>query len=107
MIIYRDAAMRYAQANPAFSGTVADASLVLPAWFNKPSNLNNYVDTGRAFAYTTAPSSALLNQLLTETKSSVLVGTKVSGFLVHPALGTTAVSLPSAIPEGAIVYASN
>ncbi|MRK19078.1 type IV pilus biogenesis protein PilM [Pseudomonas sp. JG-B] len=103
MAVYRNAVTQFSRSTPGYSGVVPDASLNLPTWFRKIGGVSNYVTGGKGYVYVTGqPGVAFALYRRTE---SLLVGTKTGGFLVHPTQGTTAIAIPSAIPELATVYA--
>lgn len=103
MMVYKSAVTDYATANPTYTGTIADASLTLPAWFTKMTGVTNYISAGTAYVYYTAATPGLADQLLQATNNSITTGIKRSGQLVNPFLYTTSISLPAAIPNGAVV----
>jgi hypothetical protein len=103
MMVYKSAVSLYASSNPAYSGTVPDNALALPAWFNKFPGIANYANNGTAYIYYVTPIPGLAQQLLQSTNNSITTGFKHNGLLVNPYVYTTSISLPSAIPESAVV----
>ncbi|WP_454688229.1 type IV pilus biogenesis protein PilM [Achromobacter aloeverae] len=103
LAIYRAAVARYAQANPAYQGTVTDAALGLPTWFKKFSNANNVISGGKVYVFYLPPGDRpSLDEMTPE--PSGLTGVARSGRLVSPATQTVSIALPAVIPEGSIVY---
>lgn len=101
MLVYRNAIATYVDANPTYTGTVADASLPLPSWFRKMHGIENYVSGGIGYIYSVdRPELAYLIAKKTE---SVTVGIKKNGVLVHPSEGSTGIALPSSIPNDSVV----
>ncbi|WP_080963133.1 type IV pilus biogenesis protein PilM [Pseudomonas fluorescens] len=103
LLVYRSAAAEYAKANSTFTGTPSDTELNLPAWFSKPSGVVAYLADGQSYTYFSGSAPAGLQAALVERTRSVAVGVNRSGVLVSPTSGQTAIILPPAIPEGAIV----
>lgn len=106
MQVYRNAVVEYAAANPSVTAEVADEDLNLPAWFTRPAGVRNYVDAGDAFVYVVTQTPGATAKLFEDSPKSALVGSAKAGLLFSPVDGFTALSVPSAIPEGAVVYAS-
>ena len=108
MLAYKSAVLTYLNANPAFSGQVADGSITLPTgmvrdarWVSVVSNRVLYV-----FEQTPSNSRGLLDIIYKKTNNSILVGTSNGSFLVNAKGYTTGVPIPAlspAIPTGAIV----
>lgn len=105
MQIYRNSVVTYAQAHTASSGPVSDTSLSLPAWFNRNSDIKNYISGGLGYVYVNVQNDGQARELLESTNNDVLVGIKRGGVLYNSIAGTTAIALPSQIPEGAVVFA--
>lgn len=103
MIIYKGAASNYAEGNPAASGTISDSLLTLPSWFRKIDGVTNYVAGGKAYVYYVGMPE-ITNVLLKKTEAAT-VGVNRSGFLYSPSYGLSAIVIPAAIPDGAVVYA--
>lgn len=104
MMVYQNYVRVYANNNPAATGAISDAVLGLPAWYIKPSGVSNYVKTGQAYVYVANPPVGLVSQLAVASGNSLNVGVNMSGSLVGPVGGSTGISVPAAIPSGAVVY---
>lgn len=102
-LIYRSAAAQYAVVHPSYTGTPTDAALALPSWFSKPSGLAAYVMAGQSYTYFTGTVAAGLPAALVERTQSMSVGVNRSGLLYSPIAGVTNVTIPSLVPEGAVV----
>jgi hypothetical protein len=103
--IYRNLVTRYLESHPGTTGTVADASLDLPTWFAKINGVSNYVAGGWAYVYYANPRSELVYQLLKDTSNSALVGLNQGGMLFNSLDGVSSITIPAAVPDGAVVYA--
>lgn len=108
MMVYRNAVSPYARNNPAAVGTVIDSALSLPTWYQRISGVNHYLDTGSGYVYFPASRPELTYLILKASNNTINTGIKQGGFLINP-LSTTnyssPIALPSAIPEGSVVYA--
>ncbi|APA90228.1 type IV pilus biogenesis protein PilM (plasmid) [Paraburkholderia sprentiae WSM5005] len=94
----------YAAANPAFTGTVSDASVPVPSWFAHGPTVQNYISGGKAYVYNTAPPPGLVGYIADGTIYSLTVGVNTNGTLVGPTTyGQAPVALPSAIPNNSVV----
>ncbi|MCI1021424.1 type IV pilus biogenesis protein PilM [Pseudomonas putida] len=102
-LVYRSAAAQYAVAHPSYTGTPADTALSLPSWFAKPSGVSAYLVAGQSYTYFTGTVPSGLPAALAERVQSISVGVKRSGVLYSPIAGATTITIPSPIPEGAIV----
>ncbi|MBH3372259.1 type IV pilus biogenesis protein PilM [Pseudomonas sp. CAH-1] len=102
-LVYRSAAAQYAAAHPSYIGTPADTVLSLPSWFSKPSGVAAYLVAGQSYTYFTGSVPSGLPAALVDRTQSISVGVKRGGVLYSPIAGATAITIPSAIPEGAIV----
>jgi hypothetical protein len=109
--IYREAVNAYASSNQGFSGTIPSGDLVLPVGMVVPPGFSNTVSGGTAYAWvppgsTAVSPNAILGSLTRVSVGSMLVGMNREGVLVSPILGSTGISLPSAIPNGSVVSLS-
>lgn len=102
-LVYRSAAAGFAQSNPGFSGTPNDSNLSLPSWFTKPVGVGSYILTGTTYTYFDGVAPSGMPSTLTDLTQSIAVGVNRAGVLVSPKGGATGISIPSAVPEGAIV----
>ena len=107
MLIYANYARSYYITNPAATGTIADASLSLPSWYSKNSQISNVISGGYVFVYCTCTNmrDAVANQLYQSTDGSMFVGIKKSGAFVNPN-STTSISItpPATIPDNSVMY---
>lgn len=102
-LAYRSAAAGFAQSNPGFSGIPNDSALTLPQWFVRPVGVSSYIEAGTAYTYFNGAAPAGMPSTLVDLTQSTVVGVKRSGQLISPVSGATGISIPSAVPEGAIV----
>lgn len=102
---YRDAVIRYRNANPAASGTIADGVLTWQTGFVRDARWTNVITSGQLYVYSiAAPPPAMVESLYKKTGTTILVGVKQgSGNLLGPG-GELTTTLPGSIPAGAIVY---
>ena len=105
MQVYRNSVIKYAQEHATESGEVDALELALPAWYNGNSDIRNHVVGGLGYVYVTVQNDGQARQLLESTDGDLLVGIKRDGVLYNPIAGTTQITLPEAIPEGAVVFA--
>ncbi|MDH0342155.1 type IV pilus biogenesis protein PilM [Chromobacterium haemolyticum] len=104
MEVYRNNVVNYARNNPGVTGTVADSALGLPTWFNRINGVSNYVMTGKGYVFYSAAQPQMAYMILKDTNNSIYAGIKKNGVLFNPINGVTTISLPSAIPDGSVVY---
>lgn len=106
-LVYRAAVVKYAHANPTVTEGIADSVLTLPNWFIKPSEFKAYVQAGKAFTYFVPdkPRSSMLDMGLYASRTmNSAAGVAANGKLISSTLATSETELPTAIPNGAIVY---
>lgn len=103
---YREAVVQYRTANPGTTGTIADGVLTWQAGFIRDARWTNLIAGGELFVYSAAaPTAAMLQAVYAKTGGFIMVGTKnVGGTLTNAAGSIIAITLPAAIPVGAIVY---
>lgn len=105
--LYREAVNNYVSDNPGFSGTVPSGSLNLPAGTVVTSSFSNEVSSGTAWSWITPGSmvspSSILSSLSAKSKDSLLVGLNQNGTLFSPISGSTGISVPATVPNGALV----
>lgn len=102
-LVYRSAATGFARSNPTFSGIPNDSALSLPAWFVKPLGVESYIAAGTTYTYFNGVAPSGMSSALVDLTQSAVVGVKRSGMLISPVAGATGISIPPAVPEGAIV----
>jgi hypothetical protein len=107
IMVYRNAVSKYAKSYPDITGAAPDTLLMLPTWFRKINGVSNYVVGGKAYIYYDANQyhPELAYRLLKNTGNSALVGINRGGLLYSPVGGIGSIPIPSAVPDGAIVYA--
>jgi PilM len=105
MSVYRTSVTRYAAAHPEFTGTVTDANLVFPSWYQRHPQWTNQVSNGTVAIY---PASLLPVSLATNivklSQNSMLAGVVHNAALYSPVFGETGIPVPTNIPEGAPVW---
>lgn len=104
-LAYRESVITYLNSNPGFSGTVPDASLT-PLWgYQRDARWTNTVVSGALYLYETTPSSnpTMLDLIYRKTLRSFMVGRNQSGFLVSVNGFSTGITVPVAVPNGAIL----
>lgn len=102
-LVYRSAAAEYAQANPGFSGVPSDSTLNLPEWFVKPIGVGSYISSGTAYTYFDGVAPSGLPSVLVDLTKTTTIGLKRSGMLISQITGATDITIPSPVPEGAVV----
>lgn len=104
-LAYRESVVNYLNANPSFSGTVADSDLTLLWGHVRDPRWTNLVSGGALYVYESTPSNTigLLDELYRKTMSSYMVGRNQAGFLVSANGFGTGVVVPAAVPNGAIL----
>lgn len=108
MMVYRNAVSPYARNNPAAVGTVLDSAFGLPGWYQRISGVNHYLNAGTGYVYFSSSRPELTYQILKASNNAISTGIKQGGYLINPLSATnyfTPISLPSAIPDGSVVYA--
>ncbi|WP_261793905.1 type IV pilus biogenesis protein PilM [Pseudomonas oryzihabitans] len=102
LLIYRNALAEYAYTNPGITGTPPDSALPLPNWWSHVSGVSGYVQAGSSYTYYASPPNSLVTALV-ELTGSLSIGYAYGGQLVSPSGGSTGVTLPAAVPNGAAV----
>lgn len=108
LLAYREAVVDYLNANPTFTGTVPDASLTYPWGYVRDTAWTNVVlSGGTLYVYEATANSPntdqVLDQLYRKTLSSFMVGRNSSGTLVSANGFATGVTVPVAVPNGALL----
>ena len=105
-LAYRESVVRYLNANPLAAGTIPDSSLVFGLGFIRNPLWTNVVVSNVLYVYSTsAPGAGMIKEINKKTTGYMFVGLKDStGALVSATGSVIAVSLPPAIPVGALVY---
>jgi len=102
---YRDALIRYRNANPAATGTIADGVLTWQTAYVRDTRWTNLITGGQLYVYsTTTPPQGMVDSLYRRTGTTILVGIKQSNGNLWGPGGQLTTSLPVAIPDGAILY---
>lgn len=107
-LAYRGALRAYLAVNPMASGSIDDAALTafwLPGYIRN-ANWSNLVQGGKLYVYSTSiPEIGTAQQLFSMSNRSALVGTKnaSTGRLIAGSGLDTGITLPAAIPDGAVV----
>ncbi|UTY59683.1 type IV pilus biogenesis protein PilM [Massilia sp. erpn] len=105
MAVYRSAVAAYAAAHAGFNGTVADASLNLPAWYVRLPWWSNHVADGMVTVYASSPPPlGFAAELQRAAQYSMLAGEARGGKLHTPAFGDTGIILPAVVPNLAPVW---
>lgn len=102
-LTYRSAAAGFAQSNQGFSGIPSDSVLNLPLWFVKPLGVSSFITGGTAYTFFSGTAPSGMASKLVDLTQSTAIGVKRSGTLVSPIMGATGITVPVAVPEGAIV----
>jgi PilM len=102
-LAYRESLLRYQNANPGASGSIPDSSLTFTPGYIRNYLWFNTISGGVLYVYGNTTNDVLSN-LYQKTLNSNLVGTNSSGALINEIGASTGVSLPAAIPSGAIVF---
>lgn len=109
-IIYSNAVRTYVTSNPTATGTITDASLGLPTWYNNLGWTNNVTAAGVITIYPSnmaflGNNKEIISALFEKSFNSQLVGIKKSGQFFNPVKGVNAsITLPAAVPNEAPVY---
>jgi len=107
LLAYRESVINYLNATPGFTGTVPDASLTFTWGYQRDPRWTNVISGGALYVYETVANSPntsmMLDQLYQKTAKSFMVGRNVSGVLVSANGFSTGVTVPAAVPNGAIL----
>ena len=98
-VAYLNAINDYLYDNPMSDGSVPDEDLPVTA----PKNTANVISGNRVFVYQ-PPTTGLMYQLEKASTASALIGKVASGRLLDATGTDMGVTVPSAIPDGDIVY---
>ena len=102
-LVYRSAVTEFSKSNPGFGGMPDDSALNLPTWFIKPAGVASYISAGTAYTYLNDIIQPGLPSRLVELTQSMAIGVNNTGILVSPYAGPTGITVPGAVPNGAIV----
>jgi hypothetical protein len=105
-LAYREAVLDHLNTTPGFTGTAADAVLAFPWGYLRDARWTHVVDAhGTLYVHATAGNSAplLLPQLQQKTRNGFLLGRQSGGQLVAASGGSTGITVPASVPEGAVV----
>ena len=91
------------------NSSIPDNKISIPSWFNKNSQVLNYVVGKKVYIYCVCANNAeAVSEILAEgNTSSALSGVKLSATTYHSPAYTTPISgeiFPAAIPDGSVVY---
>ena len=103
LLVYRQALANFAQTNAQTTGAVEDSVLALPSWYSHMPGVEGYVADGVSYTYYPQPPTGLADRLVALTDHSTATGFNNEGLLVSPVTGPTMITLPTAIPHGAVV----
>lgn len=102
LLVYRNAVANFASVNPAFSGVVTDAQLILPSWYVKFPSMGNFVSGGKSYSFYSGSLPGLASELARQTES-MNVGINQNGVLLSPNMANSGIVLPAQIPLGSVV----
>lgn len=105
-LAYREAVLDHLNANPGFVGTVADAALLFPWGHVRDARWSHLAEpAGTLYVYQASGAAPplLLDTLQRRTGNSFLLGRAGGGQLVTASGVTVAISVPTAVPAGAVV----
>jgi hypothetical protein len=108
VLAYRQGVIDYLNANPAFTGTVPDASITFPWGYVRDPRWTNYVQAGGTlyiFEVTahSARTDQIADQLYLKTARSISVGRNSGGQLVGATGLATGIAVPAVVPTGALL----
>jgi len=105
MRAYMSYVRQYASANPAFTGNVPDAANpYLPTWYIRPTTVNNWVASGTAYVYNTAPPIGLAGYISKSGYYTLKVGVNSNGLLSGPmTYGVAPIAIPPGVPQNSVV----
>jgi hypothetical protein len=108
LLAYREGVIDYLNANPTFAGTVPTASVTFPYGYTADARWTNLVVSGGTLyvyeATAFSPNTGLvLDKLYTKTLSSFMVGRNSGGLLVSAKGFATGITVPAAVPNGALL----
>ena len=104
MQLHRRSVQAYASTHPTATGSVNDVQLSQPTWFVHMSKVKNSVANGTAYVYVENPSAIVVTEVLKASAHSLLSGVKRGNLMMNSHGGISAVTVPSTIPDGAVVY---
>lgn len=108
MLAYRQGVIDYLNANPSFSGTVPDSSITFPWGYVRDPRWTNYVQGGGTLYVFEATAHSphtdqVLDQLYRKTFKSLSVGRNTGGQLLGASGLSTGITVPAAVPNGALL----
>lgn len=100
---YRKAAMDYVAANPSYSGTIPDSSLVFLPGYIRDTRWSNVVNGNTLYVFNNGASTIQIrNSIYEKGGRSMLIGKKSpAGNLINVSGYDTGVTLPAIIPVNA------
>ena len=104
-VIYRDAAVQFAEGNKTYVGTIADTQLTFPNGYVKGGAWSAAMTAGGNLAVygVTQNTDAVATQAAATLGNSYAVGINQGGQWVSPLYGTLGATVPPFVPNGAIV----
>ncbi len=105
-LAYREAVVKYLNANPTATGTIADGSLTWSLGFIRNANWTHVISGGQLYVYSNAaPPAGMLQRVVSKTSGYLMVGVKnASGNLVSGTGSVITAALPGSIPVGALAF---
>lgn len=107
LLAYRESVIDYLNANPTFTGTVPDSSITFVWGYQRDMRWTNLVTGGTLYVYEIAANSPdtseVLDQLYRKTAASFMVGRNNAGLLVSANGFATGITVPPAVPDGALL----
>ena len=106
-LAYRQGVIDYLNANPTFTGTVPDAVITFPWGYVRDPRWTNLVPSGGTlYVFEASAHSShtdqVIDQLQRKALRSATVGRNTAGRLVG-ATGLVGLTVPAAVPEGALL----
>lgn len=107
---YANAVKQYVIVNPSTTGTVPQASLGLPTWYNNLGWTNDVAANGIITIFPTTltilgKNTEIMAELVEKTGGSQLIGVNRSGQFFNPVSGVNAsITIPAGVPNNAPVY---
>lgn len=104
MIMVRNSASLYAESHISTNAGLSRGQLDIDSSIVLDPCIKAYIAAGKAYAYCSRGPNGLHGELVEQTDRSFFVGVNTNGLLRNAATGTTNVTIPKAVPDGAVVY---